>query len=141
MTGHGAMQHGAVPAAQAGDHAAMGHGAPAPTPPPADAARLAELHGRMMADPVIRARVAADSAMRRMTSEVHGEAPAPAADSAQALDFVVRLLADPQVEARIHSDPRLHALWSDPEVQRRLAELRRAQPARPAAPAAEPHRH
>jgi hypothetical protein len=139
MGAHGAMQHGAMPAARAGDHAAMGHGAPATAPAPADAARLAELHGRIMADPVIRARVAADSALRRMVSEVHGEPPA--ADSAQALDFVARLLSDPQVEARIHSDPRLHALWSDPEVQRRLAELRRAQPARPAAPAAEPHRH
>ncbi len=134
---HAGMQHGAMPAARAGDPAAMGHGVPAPGP--ADSARLAELHGRMMDDPVIRARVAADSTLRRMVSEVHGEAPA--ADSAQALDFVVRLLSDPQVEARIHSDPRLHALWSDPEVQRRLAELRRGQPARPAAPAADPHRH
>jgi hypothetical protein len=61
-----------------------------------------------------------------------------AADSAQAIDFAVRLLSDPEVEARIHSDPRLHQLWSDPEVQRRLAELRRAQPA---APAADAHRH
>ncbi|MET0397686.1 MAG: hypothetical protein ABW277_12725 [Longimicrobiaceae bacterium] len=146
---HAGMQHGAVPAARAGDHAAMGHGALAPAPDSTDAARLAELQGRMMADPVIRARVAADSALRRMVSEVPGRAraadPGAArgtdADSAQALDFVVRLLADPEVEARIHSDPRLHALWSDPEVQRRLAELRRAQPARPAAPAADPHRH
>lgn len=151
---HSGMQHGAMPAAQAGDHAAMGHGAPAPAPAPGstDAARLTEMHGRMMADPVIRARVAADSVLRRMMGEVHGGtraegggathgAGAPAADSAQALDFVVRLLSDPEVEARIHSDPRLHTLWSDPEVQRRLAELRRSRPARPAAPAADPHRH
>jgi hypothetical protein len=68
----------------------------------------------------------------------HGAAPAAgaAADSAQALDFAVRLLSDPEVEARIHSDPRLHQLWSDPEVQRRLAELRRRQPA-----PAQQHRH
>jgi hypothetical protein len=79
-----------------------------------------------------------------MMAQVHGEGMdhgamhggASAADSAQALDFVVRLLSDPQVEARIHSDPRLHQLWSDPQVQRRLAELRRSRPAAP-----EPHRH
>jgi hypothetical protein len=114
---------------------------------------MMEMHERMMADPVIRARVAADSVLQRMMSEVHGGAHgaapgtaghgtahgagAAAPDSAQALDFVVRLLADPEVEARIHTDPRLHQLWSDPEVQRRLAELRRRRPASPA-PA---HRH
>lgn len=50
-------------------------------------------------------------------------------------DFIVRLLADPAVEARIHELPELHALWSDPDVQRRIRALRRASPA-PAAPAA-----
>ncbi|MEW5930242.1 MAG: hypothetical protein AB1941_22515 [Gemmatimonadota bacterium] len=148
--GHGAMQHGQAGAAAQG-HEGMqhgtGHGAPAPASASTDAARLAELHERMMADPVIRARVAADSVLRRMTAEVHGgghgaahgaapAAGAAAADSAQALEFVVRLLSDPEVEARIHSDPRLHQLWSDPEVQRRLAELRRQQPA-----PAQQHRH
>ena len=143
-TSHGAMPHGR---AAAGAHMAE-HGATRAAP--ASAARVVEMHERMMADPVIRARVAADSALQRMMTEVHGDARgtghgaehgggAPAADSAQALDFVVRLLSDPEVEARIHSDPRLHRLWSDPEVQRRLAELRRTQPARPATPA--PHRH
>ena len=143
--GHEGMQHGAMPAAQGQAHAA-GHGAPASALASADAARLAELHERMMADPVIRARVASDSVLQRMMAGVHGgahgaehgAAPAAgaAADSAQALDFAVRLLSDPEVEARIHSDPRLHQLWSDPEVQRRLAELRRRQPA-----PAQQHRH
>ena len=44
----------------------------------------------------------------------------------RALEFAVRLLSDPTIEARIHQYPALHALWSDPEVQRRLAELKRA---------------
>ncbi len=145
-TTHGAMPHGQ--AAAAPDHAGMQHGAApdhgtehgAAGADPASAARLTDMHRRMMADPVIRARVAADSVLRRMTSEVHGAAHGAgeaAPDSAQALDFVVRLLADPEVEARIHTDPRLHRLWSDPEVQRRLAELRGRQPARPAPE----HRH
>ena len=109
---------------------------------------MIEMHQRMLADPVIRERIATDPVLQRMMSEMHGQGGmdhgathaggAAATDSAQALDFVVRLLSDPEVEARIHSDPRLHQMWSDPEVQRRLAELRRGQPA---APAAEQHRH
>ena len=98
---------------------------------------MMEMHERMMADPVIRARVASDPVLRRMMDEMHSAMPAGhamhgagaagAADAEQAMDFVVRLLSDPAVEARIHSDPRLHQLWSDPEVQRRLAELRARQ--------------
>lgn len=45
------------------------------------------------------------------------------------MEFIVRLLSDPAVESRIHSDARLHQLWSDPEVQRRIEELRRNSPA------------
>ncbi len=159
--GHGGMQHGQTAQAGAGAHGGHGNVAvPAPTEhagtdhgqaaskglQPASASQAAhmrELHERMMADPVIRARVAADPEMARLMEGLHGAdhaahggGTAAASDSAQALDFVVRLLADPQVEARIHADPRLHQLWSDPEVQRRLAELRRTQPA-----AAQPHRH
>lgn len=37
-------------------------------------------------------------------------------DREQAIEFIVRLLADPAAEARIQADPRLHRLWSDPEV-------------------------
>lgn len=109
--------------------------------------RMMAIHERMMADPVIRARVAADPELQRMMSEMHaasgmqgmdhGAISGAAADSAQAVEFVVRLLSDPAVAARVHSDPELHRLWSDPEVQRRLAELRRTQP-----PGTSPeHRH
>lgn len=76
-------------------------------------------------------------------------------DRRRAIEFIVRLFADPAVEARIHNDPELHRLWSDPDVQRRLAELRanrtvtpppppapRATPAPRPAPATPPtHRH
>lgn len=55
-------------------------------------------------------------------------------DRERAVEFIVRLFSDPAVEARIHSDPELHQLWSDPDVQRRLAELRAA----PRAPAKQP---
>ena len=66
-------------------------------------------------------------------------APAPMTEERrQAIEFAVRLLSDPAVEARIHSDPELHKLWSDPEVQRRLTELRRAQPQRPTPPPNQP---
>lgn len=60
----------------------------------------------------------------------------------QAIEFLVRLFSDPAVEGRIHADPELHRMWSDPDVQQRLRELRRAQPApqpgQPAVPAARP---
>ena len=39
-------------------------------------------------------------------------------------DFIVRLLSDSAVASRIHADPELHKLWSDPDVQRRLRELK-----------------
>ena len=104
---------------------------------------MTELHARMMADPVIRARVETDTVLRRMMAEVHPEAaatPVPGeAATAEALEFIARLLSDPAVEARIHTDARLHALWSDPAVQRRLAEIRRGEAPRPAPPAEHQH--
>jgi hypothetical protein len=135
-----------MPAADHSAHAAQTPSATSAGPQPSPAL-IAELHARLMADPVIRERVATDPVLQRLIAEMqaahgmdHGamRVGAASADSAQAIDFAVRLLSDPEVEARIHSDPRLHQLWSDPEVQRRLAELRRAQPA---APAADAHRH
>jgi hypothetical protein len=132
----------AMPATDHSSHAMPGGQSGPPSP-----ALIAELHARLMADPVIRERVATDPVLQRLIAEMqatHGmdrgamRDGAAASDSAQAIDFAVRLLSDPEVEARIHSDPRLHQLWSDPEVQRRVAELRRA---RPAAPAAGAHRH
>jgi len=41
-----------------------------------------------------------------------------------AMELLLRLLADPAVEARIHVDPRLHEIWSDPEVRRHLGRMR-----------------
>ncbi|HEX8431591.1 MAG TPA: hypothetical protein VF625_09895 [Longimicrobium sp.] len=120
--------------------------------------QMMEMHERMMADPVIRERVATDPMLKGMMQRMqgaqgmnhgampggqamnHGAGTAAAMDSAQAIDFAVRLLSDPEVEARVHADPRLHQMWSDPEVQRRLAELRRQRGAQPAPPTA-PHRH
>jgi hypothetical protein len=116
---------------------------PAQAAPASPNAQMTELHERMMADPVIRQRVEADTALRRMVQQTHGSTSrgaTEASDSAQAIDFAVRLLSDPEVQARVHSDPRLHRLWSDPEVQRRLAELRRQQGTRPA-PATPEHKH
>ena len=143
------LERGAVMAGM--DHAAMGHG-PAGTAGmpmggmPMDSAHMAhmmEMHERMMADPVIRERVATDPVLRGMMEAMHGagsRAPAPRSATDEAVDFIVRLLSDPTVEARIHSDPRLHALWSDPEVQRRIAEAR-SRPAATPAPATAPAQH
>ena len=120
------------------------------------------VYRRMMADPVIRERVATDPVIQQLLggdssvaraaqgtagampgmdhSNMPGMGPSAGGGAAsqptpapmseerrQAIEFAVRLLSDPSVEARIHSDPELHKLWSDPEVQRRLTELRRTQ--------------
>lgn len=152
---HDTMQPG-QPGAQPMDHAAMGHAMPGDTaagqagvqlgetPAMMDAQhmqKMHEIHMRMMADPVIRERMRTDPELSRMMREMEGVMPpghsmhdvsggaATASDREQAMDFIVRLLSDPAVEARIHSDPQLHQLWSDPEVQRRLAELKKNAPA------------
>jgi hypothetical protein len=148
---HAGMNHGA--AAQT-SHDAHNATPPAGQPQPTDHSahgvqpaqgahtrQMMELHERMMADPVIRRRVEADSALQRMVQQMHGTTEVAASDSAQAIDFAVRLLSDPEVEARVHSDPRLHRLWSDPEVQRRLAELRRQRAAQPTATTTPQHKH
>ncbi|MBW3630546.1 MAG: hypothetical protein KY464_14780, partial [Gemmatimonadetes bacterium] len=148
---HSAMGH-APTGGVAGSDAHAGHGT---GEAPAEAAgesgtgagSMTELHDRMMADPVIRARVAADTALSRLMAQAHPTAGVgsaagvdpSASDAARALDFIARLLSDPAVEARIHMDARLHALWSDPAVQRRLAEIRRAEGAQPAS--ANQHQH
>jgi hypothetical protein len=151
---HGATHapEAAPPAPSAADHGAMGHGDAAPPPAdphagmrhagakePSSASaldRLRELRTRLLADAAVRARVDADTDLRRMQGEMRG-APSAAADSVEGA-FLVRLLADPAVEARIHGDARLHALWSDPDVQRLLADLRRRHAT---APSATPHQH
>jgi hypothetical protein len=151
--GHAAAPSAPAPMAAHADHAAAppssGHADHAPAPPsrgvspsssPADPLR--ELHDGMMEDAAIRVRVDADTALRRTMAEAHGEgghadhaAHGATMDDARLLAAVARLLADPRIEARVHADPQLHRLWSHPEVQRRLAEARRAQPV------AAPHRH
>ena len=124
------------------DHASHSGAAPQGSPSGASMEQMMKIHERMMADPVIRERVATDPELQRMMQGMHGAthqaASATPSDSAQAIDFAVSLLSDPEVEARVHADPRLHRLWSDPEVQRRLAELRRQRGVKPA-PAQ--HRH
>ena len=122
---------------------------------------MMRMHERMMADPVIRERMATDPVLQRMMQQMQTmpqmQGPgmtnmpgmnmgAPAAagateeDRRQAIEFIVRLLSDPSVEARVHADPELHRLWLDPEVQRRLAELR-AQAGQPAPAPSNEHRH
>ncbi|HUG39319.1 MAG TPA: hypothetical protein VMM12_02485 [Longimicrobiales bacterium] len=116
------------------DHAAMGH-APPMTSMSAEHTRLMmAIHARLMADPVIRERLAADPELRRMMDEMHAGMPGGHAregmgegehETEPVMEFILRLLADPEIEARIHADPRLHALWADPGVQRLLHARRR----------------
>ena len=122
---------------------------------------MVQMHQRMMADPVIRERMATDPVLQRMMQQMQTMpqtqgsgmmnmpgmnmgAPAVAGateeDRRQAIEFIVRLLSDPAVEARVHADPELHQLWLDPEVQRRLAELR-AQAGQAAPAPSNEHRH
>lgn len=135
-----------------------------------DTAAMRTVLDRMLADPVIRERVATDPVLQRMLPQSgtmapiaaganamsgmqHGNMNMPNMPSGQTMpgmnmpmatgaaamteqerrvrnEFILQLLADPSVESRIHADPRLHRLWSDPDVQRRLQELRQARPAR-----------
>ncbi len=147
---------GARDSAAADDMAGMQHGATQGTEPTLKA--LMAIQERMMADPVIRERVATDPVLQRMLREtastgsmgampgmqhdnMPGMAMTPAAavgmlsgtpdERRRAVEFVVRLLSDPAVEARIHAYPELHTLWSDPEVQQRLVELKRSAPSKP----------
>ncbi|CAN5636370.1 hypothetical protein BH23GEM5_BH23GEM5_21740 [soil metagenome] len=148
---HGQMQHGQMQGMQHGQTGAM----PGMRHDGMNLQRMMEMHERMMADPVIRERVATDPVLQRMMGEMHGSMPAgrsmgnmnmggaaPSAEERrQAVEFMVRLLSDPQVEARIHSDPELHRMWSDPEVQARLKELRQQQPGQARPAPAPPHKH
>ena len=177
MSMAGVMPRAAAPAAAEGGMAGMDHGdMPGMSTTAAvdvsglDADALAMLVQRMMADPVIRERVATDPAIRQLLGDtagvgrnaaaadmsgmdhanMPGMSPAAAANPPagppmtearrQAIDFAVQLLSDPAVEARVQSDPELRKLWSDPDVQRRLAELRRTPPARSGAQPPSPPR-
>lgn len=154
MSTHDMSTMGQPPAAS--EHA--GHTATPAAQPTLEA--LLAIHARMMSDPVIRERVATDPALQKMLqaagldsssdgggmpgmdhANMPGMSMTPATAAkmlagtpeqrAQAVDFIVRLLSDPAVEARIHTSAELHTLWSDPEVQKRLAELKRRPPTKP----------
>jgi hypothetical protein len=152
-----------MPAMQMGRDSMPGmqHAAGDSTRPMMDAEQMQVMHEiymRMMADPVIRERIANDSVLQRLvqrlpasmkgdTTAVHAQhgmagAPADTARARQAMEFVTLLLSDPQIEARVHADPRLHRLWSDPDVQRCIETMRRlkasGQPLPAACPAAAP---
>lgn len=120
--------------------------------------KMRAMHDRMMADPVIRERIATDPVLRQMMNEggvdgraehaEHGMGGVPSDFAGRAaMEFVLLLLERPEVEKRIHADPRMHALWSDPGVQqclRVLRELKAAGKPLPAVcPAVQPaaHRH
>ena len=122
---------------------------------------MMRMHERMMADPVIRERMATDPLLQRMMQQMAmpqnqpsggmnmpgmnmgnlNVAGATEEDRRQAVEFIVRLLSDPSVEARVHADPELHRLWSDPEVQRRLAELRSQAGPTQTTPPSNPNEH
>jgi hypothetical protein len=135
---HGAMDHGAhadhaghAAPAQPGHDAHAGHAMPGMQPGQMNMQRMMQMHERMMADPVIRERVATDPVLQRMMRDMRtmpgmqpGAQGMTEMEMHQAMEFIVRLLSDPQVEARIHADPRLHQLWADPEVQRHLQMMR-----------------
>ena len=131
------------------------HGA-ASTPQRADTSALQPLMAvfqRMMADPVIRERVATDPVLQRMLQSLgalpgmqtmmQGTQNMPGMqgmqghtgmdmagmqptlqDQQQALNFIARLLSDPSVQAKIQDETTLRRLWADPDVQRRVGELR-----------------
>jgi hypothetical protein len=69
---------------------------------------------------------AADSAAGQVGHAAHGAgAGSDTTEARQVMEFVTLLLSDPRIEARVHADPRLHRLWSDPQVQRCLETMRR----------------
>lgn len=100
-----------------------------------------EIHMRMMADPVIRERIATDLVLQRllqrMPPEMRGDTtgvhvdhrvraePADTTEARQVMEFVTLLLSDPKVEARMRADPALRRLWSDASVRRCLETMRR----------------
>lgn len=137
-------------------------------PPDPDVAGLLAIYERMMADPVIRERAATDPVLQGMIRGVFppggaampgmegmegmegmpGVGSASSEDKQRALEFIVRFLSDPSVTGKIQGDPELRRLWSDPEVQRRLRELRSSPaavpprvPATPPPAAAPGHKH
>ena len=116
---------------------------------------MQEIYARLMADPVIRERAAKDSVLQRLMERVpHGmrgdsmdvhaghrvDSAGTEADGRRTMELVTLLLSDPEIEARVHADPRLHRLWSDPDVQRCLETMRRLKASGQPLPAACPAR-
>ncbi len=115
---------------------------------------MKEIYTRLMADPVIRERVATDSLLQRLmqrlphgmkgdTVDVHAghgadSAGVDTAEARRAMELVTLLLSDPQIEGRVHANPQLHRLWSDPDVQRCLETMRRMKASGQPLPAACP---
>ena len=103
--------HEAAPTAggaAAVDHAAMGHGAPPAAPVPAAPAAthhdaMMSLLRKLMADPVVRARVQADTALSRMMKETgaaSGTAGVPAKSAKPAKKTTVKAKAKPAAKPK-----------------------------------------
>jgi hypothetical protein len=107
---------------------------------PGHTADMMALHQRMMADPVIRARVQADTAMRRMLDGMAGDMPADHREMhRQMIESGSRVTTD-GAAPRARSTPRPAARRAEPAPARRATPAPRPA-ARPAAPkpAADPH--
>jgi hypothetical protein len=98
--------------------------------------RIEALHRRMLADPVIRERVANDPVLQKMlkdagmtldaaSPEHEGHSVSPDTTASQAMHFITMLLSTPGIEQRIENDAELRQLWSDTGVQNCLQEMRR----------------
>lgn len=129
------MDHGTPPAPDGPggtthvDHGGMPHEiAPAPGAP------MMDMHMRLMADPVIRRRVMADTAMRRMMTETLRSMPA---EHRAHLESMLRDGAPAPRPAPSHAPARTPARGPAPAASRRPPQ--RPSQARPATRAADPH--
>ncbi|MSR35892.1 MAG: hypothetical protein EXR95_04490 [Gemmatimonadetes bacterium] len=135
MSGGGAGDMpGMAPPAGVDAHAGMPE-MDMPVQPAMSMEEMMAVYERMMADPVIRERIATDTVLRGMMRMMPGAGNSPNAghdmpmaheDAAAraAMEFVTLLLSDPAVEDRIRADPELHRLWSDHAVQSCLKTMR-----------------
>lgn len=140
------------------NHAGIQHGAPAAVPNDSSTQQLLALLRRMMADPVIRERVAnypgMQAMLRSFADVIAAQGPQESADAASmghrsmahpatdhqtqllAEQFIARLLAKTDVQERIQTQSTWRRLWADPELRQRLANLRVS-----GTPDAAPHKH
>lgn len=99
--------------------------------------QVMQMHQRIMADPVIRERIATDPVLRNMMKNLHCGMPMQGtsmqppgsqgmsesemhAHHAKIMQFISRLLADPGVQERIREDPELRRLSQDPEIRQMI---------------------